>query len=173
MALKQEETMQETSWKRWQDELSFCWFLSWLTLQTLNMKMTCSSEMSGYPWTVWNYKPKTVLFTATAVRISNPTMSGYVWHETYCIYTVISSLIITILMVCLTLWSSTESLATANLTCRWSEDFVTWRKHSIKLIIWKWTVPLINLSFPAISLQLFWSHCSKVSWNIKKMNRFQ
>lgn len=41
--------------------------------------------------------------------------------------------------------------------------FVSIWKHGIKFLISQWAIPLVNLSLPAPSLQLFWSHAHQVT----------
>ncbi len=41
--------------------------------------------------------------------------------------------------------------------------FVSFWKHGIKFLISQWAIPLVNLSLPAPSLQLFWSHAHQVT----------
>ncbi len=41
--------------------------------------------------------------------------------------------------------------------------FVSFWKHGINFLISQWAIPLVNLSLPAPSLQLFWSHAHQVT----------
>lgn len=48
--------------------------------------------------------------------------------------------------------------------------FVSFWKHGIKFLISQWAIPLINLSLPTPSLQLFGCHAHQVTYQHSQVN---